>query len=86
MIPLEGVRVLDVSSDVSHNRTVLTLAGPAAALKQGVLALVDVAIRLIDLRSHSGDHPRLGAVDVVRSPARPSTDQPFGLPMTPFTR
>ncbi len=60
-----GVRVLDVSSDASHNRSVLTLAGDAAPLKAGVLALFDAATTAIDLRSHSGEHPRLGAVDVV---------------------
>jgi glutamate formiminotransferase / 5-formyltetrahydrofolate cyclo-ligase len=60
-----GVRVLDVSSDPSHNRSVLTLAGDAASLKAAVLALFDAALRAIDLRAHSGEHPRLGAVDVV---------------------
>jgi glutamate formiminotransferase len=60
-----GVRVLDYSSDPSHNRSVLTLAGTATALKQGVVALFEAAIEAIDLRSHRGEHPRLGAVDVV---------------------
>ena len=60
-----GVRVLDVSSDASHNRSVLTLAGDAAPLKEAVLALVDAATAAIDLRTHKGEHPRMGAVDVV---------------------
>ena len=60
-----GVRVLDYSSDASHNRSVLTLAGDAPALKAGVLALFAAAIDAIDLRSHRGEHPRVGAVDVV---------------------
>lgn len=60
-----GVRVLDYSSDASHNRSVLTLAGDAARLKEGILALFAAAIDAIDLRSHRGEHPRLGAVDVV---------------------
>ncbi len=60
-----GVRVLDRSSDPSHNRTVLTLAGPAAALREGILALYACAIDAIDLRQHHGGHPRVGAVDVV---------------------
>jgi glutamate formiminotransferase len=60
-----GVRLLDRSSDASHNRSVLTMAGDAAALKQAVLALFDAAVGEIDLRTHSGEHPRLGAVDVV---------------------
>ena len=63
--PRAGVRVLDHSSDASHNRSVLTLAGEAAPLKAAVLALFEAATRAIDLRSHSGEHPRLGAVDVV---------------------
>ena len=60
-----GVRVLDYSSDASHNRSVLTLAGEAAPLKAAVLALFEASTQAIDLRSHSGEHPRLGAVDVV---------------------
>jgi glutamate formiminotransferase len=60
-----GVRVLDSSSDASHNRSVLTLAGDAAGLKTAVLALVGAAVEHIDLRQHRGEHPRLGAVDVV---------------------
>jgi glutamate formiminotransferase len=60
-----GVRVLDYSSDASHNRSVLTLAGDAASLKAGILALFAAAVESIDLRTHRGEHPRLGAVDVV---------------------
>jgi glutamate formiminotransferase len=60
-----GVTVLDRSSDPSHNRSVLTLAGDADALHDGILALVERAVQAIDLRSHAGEHPRLGAVDVV---------------------
>src|SRR5678810_648480 len=60
-----GVTVLDVSSDPSHNRSVLTFAGEASSLREAVLALFEVALRSIDLRTHSGEHPRLGAVDVV---------------------
>ena len=60
-----GVRLLDYSSDASHNRSVLTLAGEAAPLKAAVLALFERALEEIDLRTHKGEHPRLGAVDVV---------------------
>ncbi|HXG55089.1 MAG TPA: glutamate formimidoyltransferase [Vicinamibacterales bacterium] len=60
-----GVRLLDVSSDPSHNRSVFTLVGDAAAQKAAVLALFEVAMAEIDLRTHAGEHPRLGAVDVV---------------------
>src|SRR5512134_843066 len=60
-----GLRVLDVQSDADHNRSVLTLAGDEAALREGLLALFGVAVEQIDLRQHQGEHPRLGAVDVV---------------------
>jgi glutamate formiminotransferase len=60
-----GVRLLDHSSDASHNRSVFTLVGDAASLKAATLALFDAALAHIDLRTHKGEHPRLGAVDVV---------------------
>jgi len=60
-----GVRLLDYSSDSSHNRSVFTLAGDAAPLKAAMLALYEQAVSAIDLRTHQGEHPRLGAVDVV---------------------
>ena len=60
-----GVRLLDHSSDASHNRSVFTLAGDAAGVKNATLALIEQAIAAIDLRAHRGEHPRLGAVDVV---------------------
>jgi len=60
-----GVRLLDHSSDASHNRSVFTLAGDAAGVKAATLALFEVAVETIDLRAHKGEHPRLGAVDVV---------------------
>jgi len=60
-----GVRLLDYSSDASHNRSVLTLAGDAEGVERAVLALFERAVADIDLRTHQGEHPRLGAVDVV---------------------
>ncbi|MFN7985286.1 MAG: glutamate formimidoyltransferase [Vicinamibacterales bacterium] len=60
-----GVTVLDVTSDPSHNRSVFTLVGSSEALLDATLRLFDIAIRHIDLRSHVGAHPRIGAVDVV---------------------
>ena len=60
-----GVRLLDRSSDASHNRSVFTFAGDAAGVERAVLALVERAVAEIDLRTHRGEHPRLGAVDVV---------------------
>ena len=60
-----GVRLLDWSADVSHNRSVFTLAGSAGPLGDAVLALFEQALARIDLRTHRGAHPRIGAVDVV---------------------
>ena len=60
-----GARVLDVQSDKDHNRSVLTLAGDEAVLEAAVLALFEAVVPRIDLRAHQGEHPRLGAVDVV---------------------
>ena len=60
-----GVRLLDHSSDPSHNRSVFTLVGDAEGVERAVLALFERALADIDLRGHSGEHPRLGAVDVV---------------------
>jgi glutamate formiminotransferase len=60
-----GVRLLDYSSDPSHNRSVFTLVGDAAGVKAATLALFEQALAAIDLRTHRGEHPRLGAVDVV---------------------
>ena len=60
-----GARLLDYSSDASHNRSVITMAGDAAPLEAAVLALFESAIAAIDLRTQRGEHPRLGAVDVV---------------------
>jgi len=58
-------RLLDFSSDPSHNRSVFTVVGDAVSLEQAVLALFERAVADIDLRTHKGEHPRLGAVDVV---------------------
>jgi glutamate formiminotransferase / 5-formyltetrahydrofolate cyclo-ligase len=60
-----GVRLLDFSSDPSHHRSVFTLAGDTAGVEQAVMALFERAVAAIDLRTHRGEHPRLGAVDVV---------------------
>jgi glutamate formiminotransferase len=60
-----GARLLSVSSDASHNRSVLTLVGDRDAVAAAVLALFDAAVPRIDLRTHRGEHPRMGAVDVV---------------------
>ena len=60
-----GVRLLDVSSDSSHNRSVLTFVGDAAGVRAGISALFDAVVPRINLTRHEGEHPRMGAVDVV---------------------
>src|ERR1700737_1751681 len=60
-----GVRLLGVSSDASHNRSVLTFVGDAEAVRAGVLALFEAAVPRIDLTTPRGEPPRMGAVDVV---------------------
>lgn len=60
-----GVRLLDVSSDASHNRSVLTLVGNPDGIRGAVRALFEAAVPRIDLTKHRGEHPRMGAVDVV---------------------
>jgi glutamate formiminotransferase len=62
---IPGAYLLDRTSDASHNRSVLTLAGEARAVEGALEATIEVAIRDIDMDAHSGEHPRIGAVDVV---------------------
>ena len=59
-----GATLLDVSSDSAHNRTVFTLVGDAGGLKTALIELYAAALARIDLRTHTGVHPRIGAVDV----------------------
>jgi glutamate formiminotransferase / 5-formyltetrahydrofolate cyclo-ligase len=59
------VLVLDRSSDPDHNRTVITLMGPGPALVEAAVAGARACARLIDLTSHRGAHPRMGALDVL---------------------
>lgn len=61
----EGVKLLDYSSDIDHNRTVVTVIGEPEALKKTVVEAIGAAVELIDLTEHKGQHPRMGAVDVV---------------------
>ena len=60
-----GVKLLDVSSDRDHHRSVFTFVGEPSNIKEAALALALKAVELIDMREHLGAHPRLGAVDVV---------------------
>ena len=62
---VEGVAVLDVSSDASHNRTVITFVAPIEKAVDAAFAGIRTAREVIDLTKHSGEHPRMGASDVV---------------------
>ena len=57
--------LLDRTSDPSHNRSVLTIAGDSGAVIRALEATIEVAIREIDMERHTGEHPRIGAVDVI---------------------
>ncbi|MGD0718347.1 MAG: glutamate formimidoyltransferase [Thermoplasmata archaeon] len=60
-----GVAVLDVEWNADHNRTVITLVGDGDALLDAVLGMMTIATEVIDLTHHTGEHPRMGATDVV---------------------
>lgn len=60
-----GVTLLDYSSDPSHNRTVITFLGEPTAVAAAAFALTKAARDHIDLTQHKGEHPRMGAVDVI---------------------
>lgn len=60
-----GVKLLDYSNDEDHNRLVVTVVGEPESLKEAVLEAVGIAVELIDLNKHEGQHPRMGAVDVI---------------------
>lgn len=61
----EGVKLLDYSTDKDHNRMVVTVVGEPEALKKAVIEAIGTATNLIDLTKHEGQHPRMGATDVV---------------------
>jgi len=62
---VEGVRVLDVQSDADHNRSVVTIVGEPEAVEEAAFQGIERAARLIDMDQHQGEHPRMGATDVV---------------------
>jgi len=62
---VEGVRVLGLHSDPDHNRSVLTFAGEEEAVLEAAFALADACAREIDLTSQTGEHPRMGSLDVL---------------------
>ena len=61
---VQGVFLLDVDPGVDTNRTVYTFIGPPEAVKEAALEAARVAFKLIDMRTHRGAHPRIGALDV----------------------
>ena len=61
----DGVKLLDYQNDEDHNRSVVTVVGEPEALKNAVVESMGVAVELIDMRTHEGQHPRMGAIDVV---------------------
>ena len=60
-----GVRVIDRSSDASHNRSVVTIVGEGTAVAEAAFRAISKARDVIDLRTHEGEHPHIGATDVV---------------------
>jgi len=60
-----GAHVLDVQSDADHNRTVVTFVGEPEAVEEAAFRGVEKAAELIDMNLHRGEHPRMGAADVV---------------------
>lgn len=62
---IPGVTLLDVSSDKSHNRSVFTLIGDEKGILEAAFRLTEFAVKEIDMTKHTGEHPRMGAVDVI---------------------
>jgi len=60
-----GAKILDVRSDPDHNRTVVTMVGSPAECSEAAFAGTKVAAQLIDMTQHKGEHPRIGAMDVI---------------------
>ena len=61
----EGVKLLDYQNDEDHNRAVVTVVGAPEPLKEAIVEAMGIAVDLIDMRQHQGQHPRMGATDVV---------------------
>src|SRR5262245_61842722 len=60
-----GVRLLDVAPNPDHNRTVLTFVGAPDAVAEAAFAATSQAVRLVNMEEQTGEHPRIGAMDVV---------------------
>ncbi|MDR3339905.1 MAG: glutamate formimidoyltransferase [Candidatus Symbiothrix sp.] len=61
----ENIKLLDYSNDTDHNRMVVTAIGEPTAMKAAIIEAVGIAVKEIDLTRHTGQHPRMGAVDVI---------------------
>jgi glutamate formiminotransferase len=61
----DGVKLLDYQNDEDHNRAVVTVVGAPEPLKEAIVEAMGIAIDVIDMRQHQGQHPRMGATDVV---------------------
>lgn len=62
---VDGVSIADYSSDADHHRSVITFVGPPERVLEGARALAEAVLPAVDMRSHEGEHPRQGALDVV---------------------
>lgn len=62
---VQGVKLLDYSSDADHNRTVVTVVGEPEALETAMINMAEKVYENIDMSTHTGGHPRMGALDVV---------------------
>ena len=62
---VDGVYILDQHSDIDHNRTVITFVGSPKGVEDAAFNAITAASELIDLDEHVGEHPRIGATDVV---------------------
>ncbi len=62
---IDGVSLLDKESDPDHNRSVITFIGEPKAVKKAAFAATAKATELIDMNKHKGEHPRIGAIDVI---------------------
>ena len=62
---VSGVRLIDVSSDGNHNRSVLSYLGSKTAVVEASIQMAKKTLELVDMRTHRGEHPRVGAVDAV---------------------
>src|SRR3954462_1045657 len=65
LVAQRDIRLLDVDPNADHNRTVVTFVGPPAAVADAAFALTASAVQALNMEEHRGEHPRMGAMDVV---------------------